>query len=275
MTTITTPAPFSPPASGRRVRGRTAWFVAGFVLALTSITFAVFDVVSAFAFARVHFTTTITEPVRSLEVHANAGSVHVIASADTATTSVVAGKGTRGLVAPKHPVTFSNGRLVVSTNCVPGIANFCNMNLTITVPASAVLDLSSSGGGVTVDGPFGDVHASSSGGDVRVRGAHGQLSLDSSGGGVRAQQVTSAIVDASSSGGGVNLEFLAPPETVHASSSGGGVTVTVPQTDDAYQVHASSSGGSVHTQVRTDPSGSRVINASSSGGGVTIQYPQT
>jgi hypothetical protein len=274
MTTITTPTPFTPRTAHTR-RSRTAWLVVGLTLALTAIAIATYDVVDAFAFARLHFTSTISQPVDVLEVHGDAGSVHVIAASNSTTTTTVIGKGTRGLVAPSHQVTITGGRLVVKTNCSVGIRNFCSMDLTITVPPSASLDLSASGGGITADGPFGDVHASSSGGGVHVRGATGQLSLNSSGGGVSAQSVSSAVVDASASGGGVKLQFSTPPETVHASSSGGHVTVIVPDTGDAYQVHASSSGGSVHNGVRTDSSGSRVINASSSGGGVTVQYPQT
>jgi hypothetical protein len=266
MTTTT----FTPTTPKRSARA--AWLVPGLVLGLAAVAWGTINVVSAFAYDRVAFTTRVTQTVTAVEVRADAGHVNIVEAAPGDV--FVSGSGTRGLSAPSHDVTVVNGRLVVTSKCAVVINTFCRLDLIVNVPPSVPVVVHASGGGITVGGRFTNVDASSSGGAIHVGGASGRLRLHSSGGGIKATNITSTAVDASSSGGHVTLTFAAPPTSVKASSSGGGVTVTLPQTNDTYQVHASSSGGGVHTNVRTDPTSTRVVDVHSSGGGVTVQYPQ-
>jgi hypothetical protein len=267
MTATTSSAPSTLPRSHR---ARTAWTVAGAVLAVAAIAYAAINVVSAFAFARHSFTRTFSGEVRDVDVSNSAGSVHVESSA--ADRVVVSGKGVKGLTKPSHHETLRDGRLDVGATCPISVTSICTMNFTISVPNGTPVTVHAGGGGVTIDDATGPVDADASGGGVHVRGAQGPLRLHSSGGGITAEDVRSSDVTASSSGGGVRLFFLAPPTNVHVSSSGGGVTIVLPDTADAYRLDVSSSGGGAHRDVRSDPASNRVIDAHSSGGGVTVRY---
>jgi hypothetical protein len=260
-----------PPSTAHRSHGaRTAWTVAGAVLAVAAIAYATINVVSAFAFARHSFTRTFSADVRDVDISNSAGSVHVQPS--RADRVVVSGKGVKGLTKPSHHETLRDGRLDVGANCPISLSSICTMNFTISVPNGTPVVAHASGGGITIDDATGAVDADASGGGVHVRGARGPLRLDSSGGGVTAEDVRSADVTVSSSGGGVKLFFLTPPTNVHVSSSGGGVTIVLPDTADTYSLDVSSSGGGTHRDVRSDPASNRVIAAHSSGGGVTVRY---
>jgi DUF4097 and DUF4098 domain-containing protein YvlB len=266
---MTTTTGYAPPPT-RSSRGRTAWTVAGTVLALAAIAYTTINVVSAFAFARHSFSRTFSGDVRDVDISNDAGSVHIESGASGRVE--VAGKGVQGITKPSHHETLRDGHLDVGARCELSLSSICSMNLTITVPAGTPITVHASGGGITIDDARGPVDASSSGGAVHVNGAHSSLRLQSSGGGITARDVRSAAVSASSSGGGVKLFFITPPQNVQASSSGGGVTIVLPNTADAYRLDVSSSGGGTHRDVRSDPASDRVIDAHSSGGGVTVRY---
>jgi hypothetical protein len=267
---MTATTSYAPRATVRTGRSRTAWTVTGTLLAVIAIAYATINVVSAFAFARHSFTQTFTGDVRDVDVSNSAGSVHL--ESGPADRVEVFGKGVKGLTKPSHHETLHDGQLDVGAKCPVSVTSICSMNLTITVPAGTPVRVHASGGGITIDNATGPIDADASGGGVRVRGAHDTLRLHSSGGGITAEDVQSADVTASSSGGGVKLFFVTPPQNVHVSSSGGGVTVVLPNTSDTYRLDVSSSGGGTHRDVRSDPASDRVIDAHSSGGGVTVRY---
>ena len=252
---------------------RLAWLLPGSALAVATIGWGSLNVVDLLAHERHDLHVEYPEPIRSIDIDTDKGSVHVIGTNDRTVT--LDAKVSEGLRAGSHSERVEGDRLVVRATCGNVLATWCGVDYTIRVPAETDVVADASGSGIDVSGVTGDVDLSSSGGGVHVVGAGGTLTLHSSGGGVTAEQLTSDTVDASSSGGGVRLRFTEPPRSVKASSSGGGVTVEVPDTPDAYRVDASSSGGGVNTEVRTDPDSPNVIDASSSGGGVTIRYPDS
>lgn len=151
----------------------------------------------------------------------------------------------------------------------------------VTVPASAVADLKTSGGDIIVgdlDGNLrartsgggiklgrmgGDVEASTSGGDVELESAHGRSRLSTSGGNVsvrnaagpcdlrtsggdiRVDSVASTL-DADTSGGNVRAGFDGPLKgDCTLSTSGGEVKATVGQ-NVAFHLDARTSGGDVN-----------------------------
>jgi len=157
--------------------------------------------------------------------------------------------------------------------------NFLNnvgISLTIIVPKEMSCDVSSSGGGVKIDGVEGTHKFSSSGGGVKLENVTGSTEARSSGGGVSATNQNGNIrlsssgggvtvenahgnVNASSSGGGVHLTNI--DGDVDASSSGGGVSVS----GEAAFVKATSSGGSVKVDITKL---TKELYLQSSGGGV-------
>ncbi len=119
-------------------------------------------------------------------------------------------------------------------------------------------EFTSSGGGVKLDNVCGQTEARSSGGGVKVTNQQGNIRVSSSGGGVSVDDAVGNVV-ASSSGGGVQLNNIRG--NIDASSSGGGVRVS----GEVASVKATSSGGSVHADLRKV---SGEIYLQSSGGGV-------
>ncbi len=251
---------------------RLAWLVPGSVFAVATLGWGTFNVVDLLAHERHHEQVTFAQPVTTVQVDTDKGSVHIVGDA-AATNVTVDSTVSEGLFSGSHSVIVDGDRLVVRSDCPPVFGTWCGVDYTIRVPAATAVAGSSSGSGIDVTGTTGPVDLSSSGGGLHVTGGGDTVKLASSGGGVTGDHLTAASVTASSSGGGVHLSFTEPPQSVKASSSGGGVRIEVPDVPGAYAVHASSSGGGVHNGVRTDPSSTSVIDAESSGGGVTITYP--
>jgi hypothetical protein len=250
---------------------RLAWIRPGSCLAVAALGWGSVNIVDVLAHERHDLHVEYAQAIHTIDIDADKGSVHVIGTDDPKVT--LDAKVSEGLRSGSHREQLDGDRLVLRARCPAIFATWCGVDYTIRVPRGTAIVADTSGDGIDVTGVTGDLNLSSSGGGVHVVGASGSLDLRSSGGGVNAEQLTSDVVIADSSGGGVHLDFTEPPRSVKASSSGGGVTVEVPNTPGAYQVNASSSGGGVDTEVRTDPSSPNVIDADSSGGGVTIRYP--
>ncbi|WP_163710737.1 DUF4097 family beta strand repeat-containing protein [Mangrovibacterium lignilyticum] len=157
--------------------------------------------------------------------------------------------------------------------------NFWNnigISLTITLPQQMSCNVSSSGGGLKIDGVegahvfsssgggvqlvnvSGTTEAKSSGGGVKATNQHGDARLSSSGGGVTVDGAQGSVY-ARSSGGGVHLNDI--HGDADASSSGGGVSVS----GEAGYVKAKSSGGPVKVDIRKLTG---ELYLESSGGGV-------
>jgi hypothetical protein len=270
------PSDWASPPRRRRVPFRKTWMVLGSVFALASVGWGVFQIVGMFAYDKTHFhqtfDVTTSARVQSLDIGNNVGSVKVIGS--DRPDIVIEGVVLRGLIKPSHREVVVGNVLEMHASCRTGATNFCSVDYEIQVPRDVDVRVRASGAGIRVSNVTGDIDLSSSGGAVRVEGSSGALRLHSSGGGVSGIGLHSTVVDASSSGGGVELEFLSEPTNVRATSSGGGVTVVIPDTDVAYRIEATSSGGSVSREVRSDPAASRRIHVSSSGGSVTVRYPE-
>lgn len=132
------------------------------------------------------------------------------------------------------------------------------VSLTILVPREMSCNVSSSGGGLQINGVAGTHSFSSSGGGVHLENVSGSTKAKSSGGNVKAVN-QKGDVQLSSSGGGVSLDGATG--NVYARSSGGGVHLT----NINGNVDAGSSGGEVSVSAE---SGS--VKATSSGGSVKV-----
>jgi Putative adhesin len=256
-------------------RLRHTWIGAGSFVAVVSLGWGAYQATSLLSFDsqkfRESFTAAETAAVETIDVDNDCGSVEIIGS--DRDDVVIDGRVIRGLTAPTHSERVAGSTLELDARCNP-IAEFGSVDYDIQVPRDVAVKVRASEAGVRVSNVSGALDVSSSGGGVRVEGAHGALRLRSSGGGVTGFALESRTADASSSDGGVRLEFLDEPQTVTASSSGGGVTVVIPDTNVSYNVDASSSGGGVSRDVRSDPTSDRTITVHSSDGGVTVRYPE-
>lgn len=273
MITTAPPPPMAPSAPNDSARHRSAWIIGGSVFCVIALAYGVVAVLDVFSFGRDEFERTFTEPIATIEIDSDAGSVR-IEGTNTEETVVIASLR-RGLRAPSHTETLIGDRLVLDSGCPTLLTSLCNVSYTLRVPADVAIVVTSSGGGVRVSDLTGPVDISSSGGGIRATRTSGPLRLRSSGGGITGEALASVDVDASSSGGGVRLAFASAPSAVVVDSSGGGVTVELPNTPETYRLEATSSGGGVSTSVRSDPASTRVIDVHSSGGGVTVRYPRT
>jgi DUF4097 and DUF4098 domain-containing protein YvlB len=158
-----------------------------------------------------------------------------------------------------------------------------NAVYTIRVPQTYNVNLSTSGGDLTIETLKGTVQGQTSGGDVNISKIEGEVKLETSGGDMKAEQVKGNVnfetsggslkltditgnVAAQTSGGNVNI--LGCDGEVKAETSGGNVTIIV---KSAKPVYAESSGGNIDIQIPA--SMPATIDAETSGGGVTCDFP--
>ncbi len=147
----------------------------------------------------------------------------------------------------------------------------------ITVPASFILDISTSGGDISIDrvkgntslrtsggdiellSTGGTVNAKTSGGDVVVRDAEGTVSVKTSGGDLELERIK-GLLDATTSGGNITLRSADKEVTLR--TSGGNIEIF----EVAGNVMASTSGGDVQVE---NTSGS--VDVSTSGGDLILR----
>jgi len=255
---------------------RKTWLAAGSVFAVASLGWGVFQVTGLIAYDKQEFheslTATAAGPISTIDIDNDTGSVKIIGTDRSDVT--INGEVVRGLTAPDHSERVVGTTLEIDATCFP-VANFCSVDYDIQVPRDVNLKVRAAGGGIRVSNVTGTQDLASSGGGLRVEGAQRDLQLHTSGGGITAIALESGVVDASSSGGNVRLEFVDDPRHVDASSSGGGVTVVIPDDEATYDIQATSSDGSVSRDVRSDPDSNRTIRMHSSAGGVTVRYPDS
>ena len=141
-------------------------------------------------------------------------------------------------------VSSSGGGLKI--NGVEGTHDFKSSGGSVILENTAgTTNAKSSGGKVKATNHKGDIHLTSSGGGVSVDEAHGNVSAHSSGGGVHLEKINGGV-DASSSGGGVSVSGSC--DFVKAKSSGGSVRVNIKYL--SKELHLQSSGGGVDAVIK-------------------------
>lgn len=111
----------------------------------------------------------------------------------------------------------------------------------------AEVDAHTSGGSVTLDSARGPVKLSTSGGNITAGAVAGEADLSTSGGSIKIESVEGAI-KASTSGGSIRAAFSGPLKANSSlSTSGGSVRVSLDKTT-AFRLDASTSGGSVDAE---------------------------
>lgn len=256
-----------------RTPGRTAWRVAGGVIAALTVAFGTANAVGALAHETWRERHVIRESVTIVDVANSTGGALSIVGDETIDAVTMDLSMSRGLTAPTHTEVVEGNRLVVRNDCGWMVQVFCQIDYLIRVPAGVSVMARVDGRDLTVTNVRGFLELSSDGGNVEVRGGESDsVRLSSDGGRVEVTGLSATSVRASSDGGDVLLDLAAPPRSVDASSDGGDVEVVLPDTPDVYRVDVSSDGGSTQADVRTFVESDRVISAHSDGGDVVVRY---
>ena len=193
---------------------------------------------------------TIEQAVRAITLNARAGSV-----------TVTAGEGPvrvteRAVYTDSKPVTAhevtggADTLLLREEGCPERSQNArCQVSWEIATPAGTTLNLRNRAGG------------------FELRGMAGEIRAEASTGGVQGRELTSRRVTATTNTGGVELDFVQPPDQVIAETHTGGVEISLPS-GTAYAVGADSRKPEI--DVQRDPSSQHVIRAKTDTGGIEI-----
>ncbi len=161
-----------------------------------------------------------------------------------------------------------------------------DIRYTISVPREYNLDMSTSGGNLSVSTLKGTVKGGTSGGNIDVVTVDGSVDLHTSGGNLHAEGITGKLdmetsggevkvanvagdVDVSTSGGNIRLSEV--DGRVRAETSGGDVAVRLKNANKG--VFVETSGGNIDLAMAKNSSAN--IDASTSGGDVTCDLPIT
>ncbi|WP_328329484.1 hypothetical protein OHA70_06215 [Kribbella sp. NBC_00382] len=156
--------------------------------------------------------------------------------------------GTYTNLEPSVDVRESAGEeLQVSTACR---GSGCRIDLSIRVPGSASVKLTTSGVSVDLIGL---------GGDVRLVASNGS---------VNAVQLQSQQVAVTARGGSVDLSFDSPPRNVVANTTNGSVQVLVPT--DSYAIDAAAVNGSTQLDLPNDLGAQRQLHVRTTNGSITV-----
>jgi DUF4097 and DUF4098 domain-containing protein YvlB len=250
---------------------RAIFLVVGAVFTALAIGYGVTIIISLLSYQSTTERTAYSQDIRRVVLDV-AGDVHIV-GIDAGRTTVER-RLRWSLGRPWVAESVEGDTLTIRSRCGLVLAAGCSSDFFINLPRAAAIDADSSADDVVVTGLTGDVALTSSGGDVEVRSLSGRVVLKSSAGNVVGADLRSAEVHARSSAGDVELRFATPPSMVDADSTAGDVRVRLPAGLETYQVQAESSAGDVFTDVRTDPSSTRVLNLQSSAGDVVTTYQE-
>ncbi|WP_111258828.1 DUF4097 family beta strand repeat-containing protein [Jiangella anatolica] len=260
------PSPSTPGASapaGRRRPVRRSLSFAGISAAAFAGLTAVFWIT--------HSTDTVAieERVDRVEIDISSGRVEIVGSASGETRldfSVRSGWSRDGGI--DHAV--SGGVLRVTGGCDSGVFGvWCESDVTITIPSTAVVTADASAGTLVVSGLSGETSLQSDAGSIEVSDQSGPLTVHSDAGAVRVSGLSADVAKVTSSAGSVEVEAVVPPRSLDAESSAGSVRVALPA-DATYDVETDSAVGREFVSVDTMPGARHEIRAFSSAGSVEV-----
>jgi hypothetical protein len=217
-----------------------------------------------------HDSVTIEDTIDRVEIDVSSGRVEIVGSPSGETRldfSVKSGWSRDGGI--DHAVV---GRtLQVTGGCDSGIflGIWCESDVTITVPSSAVVTADASAGTLVVSGLSGETSLSSDAGSIEVSDQRGPLTAHSDAGAVVVSGLDTDVAKVTSSAGSVSVAAVSPPRSLDAESSAGSVRVSVPG-DVAYDVETDSAVGREVVSVETVAGSRYEIRAFSSAGGVEV-----
>ncbi|HWF42321.1 MAG TPA: DUF4097 family beta strand repeat-containing protein [Acidothermaceae bacterium] len=177
---------------------------------------------------------------------------------------------------PTVTSSTSNGGVQLTAKC-PGavvvFGNNCAINYTLTVPATAALNLHSGNGDIAVTGSTAALSVDSGNGGIEFDNVTGDVVAHTGNGGISGSQVSSKNVQASTGDGGIHITWSMAPTTVVATTGNGGIHLVVPQGSGPYRTSTHTGNGSAHVNVASDSGAASSITAETGDGSITIGYP--
>ena len=247
--------------------GRRAALVIGVPVCLLLLLFTAFSLVAMFGQGSYPVRYTAPAAARSLTVTSPGGPLMVHGGDGSRAT--VGGAASYSLVRGTVTTSSGGGAAALGYHCPMPVGN-CQLNATVTAPATLPVTVRDSGGDVYVISTAGPVTVANGGGDITTSGTGGPLTLDTFGGNITTAAADSATVTATSGGGDVQLSFNRVPRAVRVDTSGGDITINLPASPAGYRVTTHTDGGNVTDSVPQDDSSPHVVTATTGGGDIVI-----
>jgi hypothetical protein len=171
---------------------------------------------------------------------------------------------------PALSVTTSADVTTIEGGCPASWFSRCTLQIAVSVPAAADLEVDGSNGAISVAGLDGAVALGTDNGALSVDDVGGPLDLRTTNGEIRVTDGRSDTVQAGTTNGRIELEFSEAPTTVEAATTNGAVAVRVP--DGSYFLDAQTTNGPIDTdRLPSDRFADRTITVQTTNGGVTIE----
>ena len=217
--------------------------------------------------------TVYRQPVSSLSVDADSGSVTVRPGPVGEVTVSQTLHWTS--VRPTVRVDRDGGTLTVVVQCDgygPLSDLGCEAELTILVPPQTALTSSSGAGDLTVQRLSGPLNLQSGSGGIELDEVSGAVQAVTGSGNIDAEGLRSARFQAQSGSGPVDLGFALPPRQVRVTTDSGPVDIDLPR-GSSYRVGGSSDSGprDVDSDL-SDPSATGSITVNTTSGPVALDH---
>jgi len=173
---------------------------------------------------------------------------------------------------PRLSADTVDGVTTITGGCPNQWFGFCQLDLSVSLPASVALAVTSTNGKITTSGLTGPLRLTTTNGAIQADGTRDRIELHTTNGAISVRDSSTGEAVATTTNGSVELVFRDPPRQVEARSTNGSVTVRVPDDGVAYRVQARTSNGDVDTgSVPSDPGAARRIVAETTNGRVAVR----
>lgn len=175
--------------------------------------------------------------------------------------------------APQVSTEIEGDVLLVSVSC-RGLLSFfgCGAQIELDVPPATEVTGSVGSGSVDVSDLAGEVRLDATSGALYLRRLSGEVRTRTTSGMVQGTELTSARVEARTTSGSVELDFVRAPHAVDVSTTSGSATMTLPKGSRyAFSGQVGSGSRSVDPDL-SDASSPDSLHASVSSGSLLIGY---
>jgi hypothetical protein len=204
----------------------------------------------------------VSGPITAVRLDSGSGSITLNGKPGSTQASVhreLAYQGGR----PTAPSSRVDGGVLVLHGC----GQHCSVTYTVSLPAGLPVTGQTSNGEITLS-QVGDVQVSSSNGGISLDGVNGTVDVHTSNGSITGHGLNGTRVQAQTSNGSIDLS-PAKPQDVHATSNNGPITVTAPA--GGYRVSTHSDVGGADVSVANDPSGRFLIDLRTDNGHIDVR----